>query len=54
MVKDTQTIPRQFTDELFEFVRPFCGIGAEKVKSKYQSLLALPNFAWLSFCQFFW
>ena len=28
MVKHTQTIRRQFADELFECVWPFCGIGA--------------------------
>ena len=28
MVKQTQTIRRQFADELFECVRPFCEIGA--------------------------
>ena len=28
MVKQTQTISRQFADELFECVGPFCGIGA--------------------------
>ena len=28
MVKHTQTIRRQIADELFEFVWPFCGIGA--------------------------
>ena len=27
MVKDTHTIRRQFLDELFECVWPFCGIG---------------------------
>ena len=32
MVKHTQTIRRQFAEELFECVRPFCGIGAEMVK----------------------
>ena len=28
MVKHTETIRRQFADELFECVWPFCGIGA--------------------------
>ena len=28
MAKHTQTIRRQFADELFECVWPFCGIGA--------------------------
>ena len=28
MVKRTQTIRRQITDELFECVWPFCGVGA--------------------------
>ena len=32
MVKHTQTICRQIADELFECVRPFCEIGAERVK----------------------
>ena len=27
MVKHTQTIRRQFADELFECAWPFCGIG---------------------------
>ena len=27
VAKDTQTIHRQFADELFECVWPFCGIG---------------------------
>ena len=31
MVKHTQTIRRQTVDELFEFVWPFCGIGASRV-----------------------
>ena len=30
MVKHTQTIRRQIADELFECVRPFCEIGAER------------------------
>ena len=34
MVKHTQTVCRQFADELFECVWPFCGVGAEKVKTK--------------------
>ena len=28
MVKHTETIRRQFADELFEYVWPFCKIGA--------------------------
>ena len=32
MVKHTQTIRRQFADELFESVWPFFGIGAKRVK----------------------
>ena len=28
MVKHTQTIRRQIDNELFEYVWPFCGIGA--------------------------
>ena len=31
MVKHTQTIRRQFADELFACVWPFCGIGAYRV-----------------------
>ena len=31
MDKHTQTIRRQIADELFEFVWPFCGIGALRV-----------------------
>ena len=29
MVKHIQTIRRQIADELFEWVRPFCEIGAK-------------------------
>ena len=32
MVKHPQTIRRQFADELFESVWPFCKIGAYRVK----------------------
>ena len=32
MVKHTQTVRRQFADDLFEYVWPFCGIAAERVK----------------------
>ena len=32
MVKHTQTIRRQFSEELFECVWPFCGVGAQRVK----------------------
>ena len=28
VAKHTQTIRRQFADELFKYVWPFCGIGA--------------------------
>ena len=31
MVKHTQAIRRQFADELFEFVWPFCKVAAERV-----------------------
>ena len=31
MVKQTQTIRRQFANELFEYVWPFCEVGASKV-----------------------
>ena len=33
MVKHTQAIRRHIVDELFEFVWPFCEIGAWRVKS---------------------
>ena len=33
MVKHTQTIRRQFADELFECVWPFCDIGAWRIKN---------------------
>ena len=32
MVKHTQTIRRQFVDELFECVWPFCGISVKGLK----------------------
>ena len=31
MVKHTQTIRRQTADKLFEYVRPFCGVGIYSV-----------------------
>ena len=34
MVKHTQTICRQFGDKLFEFVGPFCGVGAVELALK--------------------
>ena len=33
MVKHTQTIRRQFAEELFKCVWPFCWIGAQRVRS---------------------
>ena len=33
VAKHIQTIHRQFADELFECVWPFCGIGAYRVNS---------------------
>ena len=33
MVKHSQTIRRQITDELFECVWPFCETGAKRVKT---------------------
>ena len=33
-VKHTQTIRRQITDELFEYVWPFCGVGTYRVNNK--------------------
>ena len=38
MVKHTQTIPRQIADELFECVRPFCGIGTKSVNCVHISI----------------
>ena len=35
MVKHTRTIRRQFDDELFECLWPFCEIGAWRVKGRY-------------------
>ena len=35
MTKHTQAIRRQFADELFECVQPFCGIGAQSVNMQY-------------------
>ena len=35
MVKHTQTIRRQIADE-FEYVWPFCEIGAKRVKVKFE------------------
>ena len=37
MFKHSQTIRRQFSDELFECVWPFCEIGAERVKAFIKS-----------------
>ena len=34
MAKHTQTIRRQFADELFECVWPFYGIGAQRVNCR--------------------
>ena len=34
MVKQTQTIRRQITEELFECVWPFCEIGDKRVKKE--------------------
>ena len=34
MDKQTQTIRRQFADELVECAWPFCGVGAKGVKGK--------------------
>ena len=41
MAKLTQTIRRQFVDELFECVWPFSGIGAKKVKVQSNKQLFL-------------
>ena len=32
MLKHTQIIHRQFANELFEFIWPFCGVSVERVK----------------------
>ena len=45
MVKHTQTIRRQFPNELFECVWPFCWIGAEKVNSIFQKKKQSKNYA---------
>ena len=37
MVKHTQTISRQIADEFFEWVWPFCRIGAERINSEQVS-----------------
>ena len=42
MAKHTQTIRRQFADDLFECVWPFCGIGAWKVNKDMLSTKGLP------------
>ena len=39
MAKHTQTIRRQIADELLECVRPFCEIGAKRVKKNSYFLL---------------
>ena len=48
MVKHTQTIRRQFADELFECVRPFYEIGASRVIlntiKPIRNINALPSF----------
>ena len=38
MVKHTQTIRRQFADELFECAWQFCGVGADRVKTTLTEL----------------
>ena len=38
MVKHTQTVRQQITDELFELVWPFCGIAAQRVKVVWLSV----------------
>ena len=44
MVKHTQTIRRQFGDELFECVCPFCGVGAEIVNGLLVIVLGIVDF----------
>ena len=39
MVKDTQTVPRQIADELFECVCSFCEIGALHMQKKNSRIL---------------
>ena len=41
MVEHTQTICRQFADELFQCIWPFCGIGAQKINDKAQCHIAV-------------
>ena len=41
MVKHTQTIRRQFVEELFERVWLFCGVGAENVKTVKMLILLI-------------
>ena len=36
MAKYTQTIRRQFADELFECVWPFCGIGSYRAHEDFE------------------
>ena len=38
MVKDAQTIRRQFADELFQCVWPLCGVCAKRVNIRSDSL----------------
>ena len=44
MAKYTQAIRRQFAVELFQCVRPFCGVGASGVKiMKISFAFSFPN-----------
>ena len=40
MVKQIQTIRRQIADKLFQFVWPFCELGAERVNKFLKVLCA--------------
>ena len=43
MVNHTQTIRRQFPDELFECVLPFCGIGAQTLNIGHININSVRN-----------
>ena len=49
MGKYTQTIRRQFADEMFECVWPFCYIGIWKVKKRRDRLLKPAALVYLVF-----
>ena len=43
MVKHTQTMHQQFADELFQCVRPFCGVGTSRLNTDNLLTLFLMN-----------